>query len=130
MTDHPDHPEYSEQYTAETCPGRPCSTECDHRGVPEHPTTDPTEPAETWDATETARMSGAPMFTVGDLRALLAARPDLHDLTPVVIDTGHDAGWWAHVPFVGVPHPRQSEGFGNYACLSFARGEEFDPRDL
>lgn len=22
------------QYTAETCPGRPCSTECDHRGLP------------------------------------------------------------------------------------------------
>lgn len=25
---------YTHQYTAETCPGRPCSTTCDHRGVP------------------------------------------------------------------------------------------------
>ncbi len=25
---------YTYQYSADTCPGRPCSTECDHRGVP------------------------------------------------------------------------------------------------
>jgi hypothetical protein len=23
------------QYTAETCPGRPCSNECDHKGIPQ-----------------------------------------------------------------------------------------------
>jgi hypothetical protein len=32
--EYPDDPAYSHQYTAETCPGRPCAPGCDHRGTP------------------------------------------------------------------------------------------------
>ena len=37
---------YTYQYTADTCPGRPCSTDCDHRGVP--PVADDARPLCLW----------------------------------------------------------------------------------
>lgn len=61
---------------------------------------------------------------VGDLRAILANMPEEMDDRPVVLDDGE--GWYVKVPSVGIPIGLDYES--TWTCLTFDKGESWDPR--